>query len=446
MLPTLLLLSGCKVGKPYVRPDLHLPEQLAPEQDSISLGNCDWQQIYTDSTLQALITRALEYNKDLLIAAARLKEMAAQKRIATAALLPQVTGRLTAERELENHGGDAFKRTETFEAKLPVAWEIDLWGKLRWGRTAAVAEYLQSVEAKRALQLTIVAEVAQAYYELVALDTELNIVKQTLEARREGVHLARIRFEGGLTAETSYRQAQVELARTATWVPDLERQLSLKENDIAFLTGEYPHRMVRSGWLEEFNLPETLPVGLPSDLLERRPDIRQAEQQLIAVHARMGVAYTRMFPTLALTGSFGAESLSLGSLLKSPYTILDAAILTPVFAWGKNRADWKARQAAYEGEVHRYEKTVLAAFRDTRNAIVNFNKIKEVYELRARLEQSAKSYMELAQLQYINGVINYLDVLDAQRGYFDAQIGLSNAVRDELIAMVQLYKSLGGGW
>ena len=375
------VLTSCKVGKSYVRPDLHLPDSLERAQDSISFGDQDWRDIYTDATLRSLIERALDHNKDMLIAAARVKEMAAQKRISTAALLPDIKGKVTAERELENHGGDAFKRSDTFEAQFLVSWELDLWGNLRWARSASIAEYLQSIEAQRALRMTIVAEVAQAYYELVALDTELDIVK-----------------------------------------------------------------IARSRLLQEFNSPETLPVGLPSTLLERRPDIRQAEQKLIAANAKVGVAYTNMFPRLALTGGFGSESTSLSELLKSPYAVMEGALLTPIFGWGKNRAALKAKKAAYEAEVHSYEKAVLEAFKETRNAIVNFNKIKEVYELRANLERSAKSYMDLAQLQYINGVINYLDVLDAQRGYFDAQIGLSNAIRDELIAVVQLYKALGGGW
>ncbi len=212
------------------------------------------RDIYTDATLRSLIERALDHNKDMLIAAARVKEMAAQKRISTAALLPDIKGKVTGERELENHGGDAFKRSDTFEAQFLVSWEVDLWGNLRWARSASIAEYLQSIEAQRALQMTIVAEVAQAYYELVALDTELDIVKQTLKAREEGVRLARIRFAGGLTSETSYRQAQVELARTATLVPDLERKISLKENDIAYLAGEYPNKIARSRLLQEFNL------------------------------------------------------------------------------------------------------------------------------------------------------------------------------------------------
>ena len=441
-----VLLASCKVGKSYVRPEMALPDSLMQQQDSISIADEQWQAVYTDNTLRNLIARALEYNKDMLVAAARVKEMAAQKRISVANLLPQLDGKIEAEREVENYGGHSRGVGNSYEAKALLSWELDLWGNLRWARSASIAEYLQSIEAQRALRMTIVAEVAQAYYELVALDTELDIVKQTLKAREEGVRLARIRFAGGLTSETSYRQAQVELARTATLVPDLERKISLKENDIAYLAGEYPNKIARSRLLQEFNSPETLPVGLPSTLLERRPDIRQAAQKLIAANAKVGVAYTNMFPRLALTGGFGSESTSLSELLKSPYAVMEGALLTPIFGWGKNRAALKAKKAAYEAEVHSYEKAVLEAFKETRNAIVNFNKIKEVYELRANLERSAKSYMDLAQLQYINGVINYLDVLDAQRGYFDAQIGLSNAIRDELIAVVQLYKALGGGW
>ena len=188
-LVTLLVLvtfSACKVGKSYTRPDLHLPDSLAQHQDSLSFGDMDWWNIYTDSTLRGLIAKSLEYNKDILIAAARVKEMAAQKRISTAALLPDIKGTVTGEREFENHGGDAFKRNDTFEAQVLFSWELDLWGNLRWARSASIAEYLQSVEAQRALRMTIVSEVAQAYYELVALDTELEIVRQTLKAR-EGV-------------------------------------------------------------------------------------------------------------------------------------------------------------------------------------------------------------------------------------------------------------------
>ena len=440
------VLASCKIGKEYVRPELSLPDSLAQQQDSVSFGEQNWREIYMDSTLCALIDRALLYNKDMLIAASRIKEMAAQKRISTAALLPELKAGVTGERESTDYANAKFKQDDEFGAKALFSWEVDLWGKLRWERSAALAEYLQSVEAKRALQMTIVAEVAQAYYELVALDTELDIVKQTLKAREEGLRLVRLRYEGGLTSEVPFSQAQVELARIAALVPDLERKIALKENDIAFLAGEFPKRISRSGLLQDFNFPKHLPVGMPSTLLERRPDIRQAEQKLIAAHAKAKVAYTSMFPRLSLTGSLGAESDVLSNLFKSPYSIMDAAIVSPLFGWGKNRAALKAKKAAYEAEIYSYEKTVLSVFKEAHNAIVNFNKMKEIYDYQSRFEKAAKKYMDLTQKQYIQKVITYLDVLDAQREYFDAQIKLSNTVRDELIAVVQLYKALGGGW
>ena len=348
-----VLCTSCKVGKSYVRPEMALPDKLTEEQDSVSIADEQWQAVYTDHTLRNLIERALEYNKDMLIAAARVKEMAAQKRISVANLLPQLNGKVEAEHEVENYGGHSRNEIDTYEAKALLSWELDLWGNLRWKKVAAIADYLQSVEAQRALRMTIVAEVAQAYYELVALDTELEIVRQTQQAREEGVRLARLRFQGGLTSETSYQQAEVELARTATLVPDLERKISIKENDIAFLAGEFPTRIERSRFLQELDVPESLPVGLPSDLLERRPDIRAAEQQLRAEHARVKVAYTDMFPRLALTGEFGLESDVLSNFLQSPYTLLNGAVLSPLFNWGKNRAALKARKASFEAEVHR---------------------------------------------------------------------------------------------
>jgi multidrug efflux system outer membrane protein len=229
-------------------------------------------------------------------------------------------------------------------------------------------------------------------------------------------------------------------------VPDLERKITLKQNEIAFLTGEYPHEIQRASLPEDVLLSATLPMGLPSSLLERRPDIRQAEQAVIAANAAVGVAFTNLFPRLTLTASVGSESAEFADFIKSPYHLLSATILQPVFAMGKNRALVKAKKAACEQAAYNYEKVVLTAFKEAYNAIAEFNKIKEIYETRLRLEQSSKITLDLAQLQYLNGVIGYLDLLDAQRGYLDAQIGLSNAIRDKQITLVNLYKALGGGW
>lgn len=447
MLLVVFLLGSCQLGKHYTRPKLDLPDTLdSMSVDTASLGDYPWEQLYTDTTLQGLIRKTLMYNKDMLIAAARVKELAAMKRIDYANMFPSIGLKVYAERERENYGGKNLKQDDEFDLKAGATWELDLWGNLRWARDKSLAEFMGSIENQRALRMSLVAQVAQAYFELVALDNELSIVQQTVDARRESLHLARVRYEGGLTSETAFRQAQVELARTATLVPDLERKIALKENDIAFLTGEYPHHIKRSVLPEDVMFSASLPVGLPSALLERRPDVRQAEQALIAANAAVGVAYTNLFPRLALTASYGAESDLLSELLKSPHQLFSANLLQPIFSMGKNRAMLKAKKAAYEQATYAYEKAVLNAFKDAYNAIAEFNKVKEIYETRLRLEQASKSTLDLAQLQYLNGVIGYMDLLDAQRGYLDAQIGLSNAVRDKQICMVNLYKALGGGW
>ena len=440
-------LTSCQLGKHYTRPDLHLPERLdSTATDTMSIADFRWWEIYTDTTLQTLIRQTLEHNKDMLTAAASLKEMAAQKRIAYANLFPEVKGQLYTDKEAENYGGDSYESVPEYSAKFIASWELDLWGNLRWAKDRSMAQFLQAVENQRALRMTLVAQVAQAYFELVALDNELAIVKQTLRARQESVHLAELRFNGGLTSETAYQQAQVELARTATLVPDLERAIALKENDISFLAGRYPSTVERSHHPQDIRLPETLPAGLPSSLLERRPDVRAAEEALIAANAEVGIAYTNLFPRITLTAHYGLESEEFRDFLHSPYHFLSANLLTPLFAMGKNRAALKAKKAACEQAAYQYEKAVLSAFKDARNAIVEFNKIQDIYDAQLELEQAARKSIDLTRTQYLNGYISYLDMLDAQRTYLDAQIALSNAVRDKQIALVQLYKALGGGW
>ena len=449
MTAVILLLGGCQIGKKYTRPDLELSSSLMQEGggvDSASIADYSWQQIYTDTLLQGLIRKMLDYNKDLLMATATVKEQAALKRIDWANLFPQIGLRVYGEKEGDNYGGNNYDDDNQFDLKGTASWELDLWGKLRWARDASKADFFASIENRRALQMSLIARVAQAYYELVALDNELNIVRQTVDARRESLHLTEIRHKGGLTSEVPFRQAQVELARTVTLVPDLERQITLKESELAMLIGDYPHSIRRSPLPQEVNFPATLPVGLPSTLLERRPDVRQAEQSLIAANAEVGVALTSMFPTITLTAQLGAESDEVKDILRSPYHLITGSLLQPIFGFGKNRARLKARRAAFERAAYAYEKAVLAAFRDAYDAIATFNKMRRVYDTRLQLEQSSKSALELAQLQYVIGTIDYLDLLDAQRTYLDAQIGLSNALRDHQLAMVNVYKALGGGW
>ncbi len=443
-----LLLSSCKIGKKYTKPEFDMPNVfVAYTQDSSCFADMKWWDIYADTNLRNLIDYTLENNKDMKIAVAKVKEMAARKKINNADFFPQINANVYGQDEKLNYQGNySTPHDIEYGLKANISWEIDLWGNLRWANDAAIAEYVSTIEGQKALMMSLIAEVAEIYFELIALDNELLIVKQTLSAREESVRLAKIRFEGGLTSETSYQQAKLEYAKKATLVPDLEKKIAMKENEILALSGCFPRRVVRTETLTNLVLPDTIPAGLPSQLLERRPDVRKAEQKLIAANAKVGVSYTNMFPKIALTSNLGFETDKFATLLSSPMFFISSNLLSPVFSFGKNKAKYKAQLAVYEQECYNYEKVVLSAFYDVMNALVEFDKMKEIYETRLLLEQSAKVTMDLAQLQYINGVIGYLDVLDAQRNYFDAQISLSNAYRDKQITMVKLYKALGGGY
>ena len=445
---SVMFLSSCKIGKDYTKLEIDMPKTFVSyTQDSTCYADMKWWDVYADTNLRNLIKYTLENNKDMKIAVAKVKEMAARRSITHADFFPQIGANIYGQDEKLNYQGDFSKPHDIeYGMKANISWELDLWGNLRWANDAAIAEYVSTIEGQRALMMSLVAEVAEIYFELIALDNELLIVKQTLNAREESVRLAKIRFEGGLTSETSYQQAKLEYAKKATLVPDLEKKIAMKENEILALSGSFPMRVKRTETQKNIMLPDSIPVGLPSDLMERRPDVRKAEQKLIAANAKVGVSYTNMFPRIALTSSLGFETDEFTTLLSSPMFFISTNLLSPVFNMGKNKSKYKAQIAVYEQECYNYEKVVLSAFYDVMNALVEFDKMKEIYETRLLLEQSAKVTMDLAQLQYINGVIGYLDVLDAQRNYFDAQISLSNAYRDKQITMVKLYKALGGGW
>lgn len=442
------LFTSCKIGQKYNEPALSdMPQTFGTRViTENSVADIGWSTLYSDTILQRLIAQALDYNKDVLIATARIKEMAANNRINFAKLFPEIGVEAFRQKEVLNYGGEGTQSTPKIRGQMTFAWEIDVWGKLRWTNDASIAAYMQSVEAKRALQLTIVSQVAQNYFELKALDRELNIVKQTLEARREGVHFAKLRYEGGLTSEIPYRQSLVELARTETLIPSLENNIKLKENDLFILLGSFPNgSLVRGIGGDREQLLEALPVDLPSSLLKRRPDVLLAEQKLIEANAKVGIAQTDMFPSIKLTGRLGGENSELTDFIKSPAWFISGALTGPLFNMGKNKAKHKVAKATYEQEVYNYEKTVQNVFKEVNNAIITFQKVREVRLSREALYNSAKSYHELAKLQYINGLVSYLDVLDAQRQLFDAEIALNSANLNELSSVVSLYKVLGGG-
>ena len=444
-----ILLQGCGAAvKKCTDPQLEIPETIIPgeEADSLCLADLQWSEIFSDPLLKDLIEKTLEHNRDMLTATARVKELERLHRVVRADQFPSFRARANMEQENYQYTGADPVRDNEFGLKATVSWEIDLFGRLRWANRSAMAEYLASVESQRAMQMTLVAAVATAYFELTALDNELDIVLRTLDTRRESVRQAKLRFDGGLTTEIPYQQAQVEYASTASMVPDLQRDIALKEHEISLLAGEFPSSVERSLLNTHDQFPDLMHVGVPSELLRRRPDIMAAEQELKAAMAEVGVAWAERFPSFTISLAAGVENNTFVNYFTGPYYYPIASLVSPLFAFGKNKARYQAALQAYEQERYQYEEKVLEVFKEVNDAVTSYKSAREKVTLMGNLKDASRKYVELALFQYQNGYTGYIDVLDAQRSYFDAEIDYSNSVRDEFLAIVDLYKALGGGW
>lgn len=444
-------MASCSGVKNLAQADVEIPETYVPgtvaDSDSLTIADLQWWEFYSDSSLRRIISRTLENNRDLLKAAAKVEEMRRLYNIDKAGWLPELTAFANGNYETNNYGGSGVTKDPEYSLKAALNWEVNLWGAASWASRQGAAKYKASVEDLRAMRMTLVAEAAEAYFTLLALDNELAIVRQTLSTRNEALEQARLRFEGGLTSETVYQQAKVEYATTAALIPNLERKVSEARNAITLLMGEYPAEDIERGNLIiNVMLPDAVPTGLPSTLLERRPDLRASEQTLAAAMANVGLTYANRFPNLRLGATFGLENDDMSHFLKSPFSYVVGSITGSVLDFGKKKNKYKAAIAAYDQARFDYEKCVMTAFTEVNNALVAYQKCHQASTLKASLRDAAGKYVQLAWLQYRGGPLNYIDVLDAQRRYFDAQIAVSNAIRDEYLALVYLYKALGGGW
>ena len=443
-------LTSCGVAvKMCKQPELDLPEEIiAGQLDSLSLADVAWWEFYGDEVLVGFIEHALENNKDVRAATAKVEQLRSLNRMDRASWFPKIGASAMVDNEVENYTDSGHKVTPQIDLKVDLSWEIDLWGSIRWANERSKAEYLASVEAERAMRMTIIAEVATAYYELLALENELLIVNRTLQTRKEGVEQARLRYEGGLTSETVYQQAQVEYASTASLIPTIETRIAVTKSALKALMGEYPAFEIEYSRMKilDRDVPTSLPLGLPSELLTRRPDLRESEQRLKAASAAVGVAYADRFPKLTLGVTGGWENGEFVNFFSAPYSLIVGKLAAPLFEFGRRKAKYQAAIHAYDVARLDYEERVLMAFKECSDAYVRYCNARRATQLKNELREAALKYVELATVQYKYGGTKYIDVLDAQRRYFDAQIGQSNAVRDEYIALVQLYKALGGGW
>ena len=453
-LSLLIILTGCKMGPNYKRPAVTAPDTFrgtapmsAPTAQSI--GDEKWWTIFQDAQLQTLIREALAQNYDVRIAATRVLQAQAVLGITRADQYPTVSAGASAYNQ-------RFPRTAVtpqfenspLQVNLGVAWELDFWGKYRRATEAARAELLATEWGQKAVVSGLVSSVASAYFELLELDAEMGISRNALDSRRESLRLVEIRQKGGNTSLMDVRQSEQLVYTAAAAIPDLERRIQQQENLISVLLGRNPGAITRGQSLVETVVPLEVPSGLPSSLLERRPDLQSAEQTLIAANARIGVAKAAYFPQITLTGLAGYQSNALTNLFSGPAGLwsFGAQLTQPIFTAGKIRSGVRLTEAQQQEAVLVYQKSIQLAFREVSDSLVAFTKNREFREQQALLTHAAGDATRLADSRYRGGVTSYLEVLDSDSRYFDAQIVLAQAQLNERLALVQLYNALGGGW
>jgi multidrug efflux system outer membrane protein len=451
VLPLLLLLSGCAVGPNYKRPPIAAPEQVRGETgpaQAASLADRAWWEIFDDEMLKGLLDEALKDGYDVRLAAARVEEARANAGIARSEFFPQIDyqGQWSRSRQSE-FVAPGVGTVSLHDVNLGLTWEIDLWGRIRRSSESALAQYLASEEARRGVLLSLVSEVATDYFQLRQLDQRLEIARRTTTAFQETYDLFGRRLEAGMASALETASAEASLATVAGQVPQLESQIVALENAIGLLLGRSPGPIGRGASLTDQFLPPEVPAGLPSDLLRRRPDVKQAEHQLIAANANVGVAMANFFPTISLTGAFGGVSSDVSNLFQAGKTWSIAAGLTgPLFQGLRLKNQYDARVAQWEQAKTQYERAVTNAFGEVSSAIVAHQKLAQAEKEQARAVAAYRQAVTLSNQRYVSGFAGYLDVLQAEQNLFPAENALAQIRFNRLANFVQLYKALGGGW
>lgn len=451
-----LLSSGCAVGPNYKRPSVSVPDtyrgatpEEAKQPAAESLGDQKWWELFQDPQLQDLIHTALRQNYDVWIAAARILKAQAQVGITRADGLPTINaGAQSVDQRSPRSKLFHEYGTSAHQVDLSLAWDLDFWGKYRRANESARASLLASQWAREAVINTLVSDVAAAYFQLRELDLQLEISRRTLASRQNSLQLTQVLANGGGTSMLDVRQAEQLVFTAAETIPDLERRIEKQENFISTLLGNNPGPIARGAKLTDQPHSPDVPAGLPSTLLERRPDIREAEAQLIAANAQIGVAKAAYFPQITLTASGGFQSSALTSLFTGPAGLwsFGGSLVQPVFAGGRIRSGVRFSEARQQETLLIYEQTIQQAFRGVSDSLVEYRKDREFREQQQQLALSAQEAAHLSEMRYRGGATSYLEVLTNETNYFDAELGLAQAQLNELLGLVSIYRNLGGGW
>jgi multidrug efflux system outer membrane protein len=462
-----LVAIGCKVGPNYNRPTASTPQSyrgaLAPEiapaqaaQTVSSLGDQQWSTVFQDPILQRLVTEALQNNLDLRIAAQRVLEAQAQVGITRSQQLPSVSAggsfsALQIPTTLAGNNANGTPANSFFDGggfSGSAAWNLDFWGMYRRQTEAARAELLASQWAQKETRASLVSEVAQAYFQLRSLDAQLDITKNTIKARQDSLRLTQSLEKYGAGSQADTRQAEELLHTAQANLPELRRQISTQENIVSILLGHNPEGIDRGLNVADQPHPQEVPTGVPSQLLERRPDIQRAEASLIAANARIGVAKAQFFPNISLTSLGGSASNQLQSMFSgnNAYWYAAGSLSEPIFDGGRIRSNYHLSQAQEQEMLLEYRKTILNALKDVSNSLVAYKETRERREEQAALVVSAADAVRLAKLRYSGGNTSYLEVLTTDTDLYDAQLQLAQTQEQEAASLIQLYVALGGGW
>jgi multidrug efflux system outer membrane protein len=456
---TLGLLTGCKVGPGYRRPAVSPPAvfrgSAGPTADPKSLADLKWFEVFQDERLQELIRTALVQNYDLRDAVARVEAARANLGLTRADQFPAVSAGADLTTLRFSRSGnfpvpEGFQQNRTFGtvALNLLSFEADVWGRLRHATEAARADLLASEENAKAVIIMLVSDAAGAYFNLLALDTELAIARRTLAIREDSLQLIRIREQRGLATALDVRQGEQLVHTAAQTIPGIEQRIEQTENQISLLLGQNPGPVARGRSLTAQEEPPAVPPGLPSALLERRPDIRAAEQNLVAANAIISVARAAYFPRISLTGFLGSQSDQLTSLFTGRTGVWQFVpqVTQPIFTAGRLRSNVRLAQAQQQIALIQYERVIQTAFQEVSDALIQYQKTREIHAKQQVLVATLQERSRLSYVRYRGGVDTLLNALDADRDLFDAELGQAQTRRDELLALVRLYKALGGGW
>ena len=449
---TIIAIAGCTLGPDYNRPSLDVPESYhtsATETNDLTVTNsfadASWQQVMTDPQLQAYINEALTNSWDIKIAAARVLQAEAAARVTRSRYMPTVS----AEAEWNKNGADGKEQDFQSVYGTMALYELDLWGNIRRANEAAIARLLATEAAQRTVRQTLVADVATAYLGLLELDHELEISQRTYDVRMKSLALTQSREEGGVTSMQDVYQAQILVATAEATIADTHRRIEQKENELSILLGRTPGSPLArgDGFLQQ-NLDVMVPPGLPSDLLDRRPDIRSAEEQLIAVNASIGQAKAAFFPNVTLTGLYGYQSVEFSDLFKSPSKVwqFGPSVSLPIFTGGALKGRLKFAKASFDEALAQYQKTVQNSFREVSDSLIAYQRTQEIRARQEKRTQANRSATALSNVRYEGGVTSYLEVLYNEQDLFTAELTLAQVRLNELLSVVALYRSLGGGW